>query len=235
MKNLYGDQPWSLSFSAFEVLGWTVGVASVPGSVENPWLSEGERDKARRYVREGDARRYIASRLLLREVLGDWLGVDPGSVRFGKAPGGKPFAVSPAGCPPVFFSLSRSGDFCAVALSGDGEVGLDIEKIENPFDWEPASRAWLSQGENRALRAFKTGLERVEAFFRLWCAREAAAKALGEGLRLAPGSGESLDGLLEGHGVTVRLGNRAVRVEEVGAPRGYRLAVAVLPREEGIA
>lgn len=235
MKNLFGEEPWRSFLSGVEVLGWTVGVASVPWRGERPSLSEEERCRALKYSSEEDARRYLASRLVLREALGNRFGVDPGSVRFGKAPGGKPFTRSPNGFPPVFFSLSRSGDFCAVALSDDGEVGLDIEKIENPFDWEPASRAWLSEGENRALRVLKTEGERVDAFFRLWCAREAVAKALGEGLRLDPESGGSLEGLLEGHGITIRFGNLAVGVEEVGAPKGYRLAVAALASEEGIA
>lgn len=170
--------------------------------------------------------RFCASRLLLREVLGRHLGMRPGDLQLEKAPGGKLTVVLPPGSPPVFFSLSRSGDFCTVALSGSAEVGVDIEKTRVFPDWPAVARAWLSKGERSAITALVGENSRAEAFFRLWCAREAAAKALGLGLALDPRSAGSLEGILEGGRVVAVFGGRTVEVAELEAPQGYRLAAA---------
>jgi len=105
---------------------------------------------------------------------------------------------------------------------------VDIEKTREFFDWEAVARAWLSEGEQNAIRSLVGENSRTEAFFRLWCAREAAAKALGLGLALDPRSAGSLERILEGWPVMAVFGERAVEVAEMEAPQGYRLAVASL-------
>lgn len=105
---------------------------------------------------------------------------------------------------------------------------MDIEKTREFLDWEAVAKAWLSEGEKNAIRALAGEKSRTEAFFRLWCAREAVAKALGQGLALDPRSTGSLDGILEGGPVVAVFGGRTVEVAEMEAPQGYRLAVASL-------
>jgi phosphopantetheinyl transferase len=228
MRNRLQPQNWHLASRNVPVKVWTVSVSSVLGTCPTAGLSDAERDRAGRFRCEEDSRRFCASRLLLREVLGRHLGTSPGDLQLVKAPGGKLSVVLPPGFPPVFFSLSRSGDFCAVALASSAEVGVDIEKTRVFPGWPAVAQAWLSEGEKNAIRALAGEKSRTEAFFRLWCAREAAAKALGLGLSLDPRSAGSLEGLLEGGPVVAVFGERTVEVAEVEAPQGYRLAVASL-------
>lgn len=226
MKNRLQPQYWQPLYRNVPVKVWTVSVSSVLGTCGTAGLSDAERDRAGRFRREEDSRRFRASRLLLREVLGRHLLTRPGDLQLEKAPGGRLSVVLPPGFPPVFFSLSRSGDFCTVALSGSAEVGVDIEKTREFPGWEAVAQAWLSKGERSAIRALVGESSRTEAFFRLWCAREAAAKALGLGLALDPRSAGSLEGILEGWQVVAVFGGRTVEVAEMEAPQGYRLAVA---------
>lgn len=226
MRNRLQPQDWQPLSRSVPVKVWTVSVSSVLGTCGTAGLSDAERDRAGMFRCEEDSRRFCASRLLLREVLGRYLRTRPGDLQLKKAPGGKLSVVLPPGFPPVFFSLSRSGDFCTVALSGTVEVGVDIEKTIEFFDWEAVAQAWLSEGERNAIRALVGENSRTEAFFRLWCAREAAAKVLGQGLALDPRSKGSLEGILQGGRVMAVFGEREVEVAEMEAPQGYRLAVA---------
>jgi len=222
-----------LLFLRAHIRVWVVSVSRILEKEDRSFLSIAERNRAARFRYAGDEKRYCASRLLLREILGDHLGLDPAAVRFREEGGGKPFVDLPPGTPPVFFSLSRSGDYCAVALSDTLDVGVDIERVKGSFDWKPVAKAWLSEKENRALCNLGDRGSGVEAFFRLWCAREAAAKALGKGLALDSRSGGSLEGLLRGGPVMVFFGREKIEVSETAAPQGYRLALAAVIREMG--
>ena len=115
--------------------------------------------------------------------------------------GGKPYFPDH---PEVCFNLSHSHG-AAVCVLHDKPVGTDIEKLR------PAPRR-LAQGMGD------------EAFFRLWTAREATVKRLGQGISalLHPLDPDPLcrsaEGLLEGYIVTVCPSEdaplRAVRIEE---------------------
>ena len=83
----------------------------------------------------------------------------------------------------LFFSLSRTGDTAAVAVSRDRPVGLDIEAL-GPVDPTTLRRS-LAPGERSALEALPEA-ERTHAFFRAWTRREAYLKARGTGLRSDP-------------------------------------------------
>ena len=227
MSDPFRPRFWNPCLSPVQVRVWTVSVAAVLEAVEGGDLSPEELTRAERYRFKADARRFCASRLLLRRVIGDYLGIRPGEVRLVETPGGKPEVFLSPGSPPVFFSLSRSGDFCTVAVSGCAAVGVDIEKVELELEWEPAAKAWLSEEENLAIGSLGEESCRRDAFFRLWCAREAAAKALGLGLSLDPLASVSLEAILEGREAVSRFRGQVVEAAELEAPKGYRQAGAV--------
>lgn len=228
MSDPFRPRCWNPGLPPVPVRVWTVSVPEVLEALGSDDLSPEEAIRAERYRFAADARRFCASRLLLRRVVGDHLGIKAGRVRLLETPGGKPEVFLSPGAPPLFFSLSRSGDFCTVAVSGHAEVGVDIEKVEWGLDWEPAAKAWLSDGENMAIRSLREESGRREAFFRLWSAREAAAKALGLGLSLDRLSPVSLEAILEGGKAVCCFRGRVVEVAELEAPKGYRLAAAVI-------
>ncbi len=72
---------------------------------------------------------------------------------------------------PLFFSISHSGDVCAVAVS-DRPVGADIERVREQYRPRLIERS-LSAAEKAAFDG---------DFTRLWCRKEAVAKMTGEGI-----------------------------------------------------
>jgi acyl transferase domain-containing protein/phosphopantetheinyl transferase (holo-ACP synthase) len=130
---------------------------------------------------------------------------------------GRPY-LEPAGDPTLpHISLAHTGDF-NVALAASVPVGIDVE---------PANRdtrsilADFATAEERELVDQLATIQPDEAWeTRLWCAKEAAAKALGTGLQGRPKDFQALDvdadgGLLIHHVPTgERLVVYSVRVEE---------------------
>ncbi|MCR5503377.1 MAG: 4'-phosphopantetheinyl transferase superfamily protein [Lachnospiraceae bacterium] len=80
--------------------------------------------------------------------------------------------------PGVFFNLSHSGDYVALALSSF-EVGIDIEHMREHTD--RIAQRFYSPEENEYLSSLPEK-ERKREFIRLWTMKESYLKALGEGL-----------------------------------------------------
>jgi phosphopantetheine--protein transferase-like protein len=130
-----------------------------------------------------------AVRQLLKER--DGRAVFPADIEICQDADGRPFAhLVGSGDPAIMPSISIAhSDGRAVALAGwcaEGErLGIDIERIR-PRD-EAFQEIAFSQDELALLDAC-SGSARDEWVARLWCAKEAAAKALGTGLAEGPRS-----------------------------------------------
>ncbi len=139
-----------------------------------PVLSADEHARASRYARGDDGRRWAAARAALRVLIGERSGLHPREVAFTHGPHGKPH-VEDGPC----FNLSHAGGIALVALAGVREVGIDIERTDRRSH---AIRRALTEHEREALGAHPTHLD----LMRVWCRKEALAKATGGGLRWAP-------------------------------------------------
>ncbi len=149
-----------------------------------------ERRRAARYRRRQDRVRFVAARAALRCLLAAHLGAglgaevgaevgpEVGALAFAYGAHGKP-ALKPGGSLAV--NLSRSGDLAVIALAHDREVGVDVERLRplSPAQ-RIAERLW-SSGE-AAARGTLDQDQRRTAFFATWTRKEAAVKALGEGI-----------------------------------------------------
>jgi 4'-phosphopantetheinyl transferase len=78
--------------------------------------------RAARFVREADRRRYLASHAALRRALG-------GSGRWIEGAHGKPVLAEPT----PHFNLSRRDGWAAIAVSSTHEIGVDLETLR-PID-----------------------------------------------------------------------------------------------------
>ena len=123
-------------------------------------LSEERREKALRIRREDARLRSIGAGLLLREA-----GI---ASPFSYGGHGKPYI--PGG---VHFSLSHSGELCALAVCG-APIGLDAEKIA------PVRRAAARALTDEEREFMETDPERRFAY--LWTRKEAVLKCTGAGL-----------------------------------------------------
>jgi 4'-phosphopantetheinyl transferase len=145
-------------------------------------LDGSERSRAAAFVREADRRTYVAAHGLLRLAL-SWAlpSVDPAAWRFRATGYGKPELAD--GRSGIRFSLSHCPTYAAVALSDQGECGVDAECAERSGDLDSLAESVLSPRELAWFRA-AAGHRRRWAFLRCWTLKEAYAKAVGLGLRL---------------------------------------------------
>ncbi|MEU4579623.1 4'-phosphopantetheinyl transferase superfamily protein [Nonomuraea sp. ATR24] len=152
-------------------------------------LSEPELERAARFRRDPDRRRFLTGAWLLRNAAATQLGVRPEDVVVDRSCAdcarhhGKPY-IRMSGRR-LHVSVSHSGDRVAVALTGVGALGVDVEAVPSePVD--DLARCALTPHELKALDALPPD-ERYEAFARVWTRKEAALKATGHGLRVSPG------------------------------------------------
>lgn len=95
-----------------------------------------------------------------------------------KGPFGKP-SLPGSG---FFFNKSDSGTYTAFALSDEGEIGLDLQKIL-PYKeryMRLAERFFRPEEKDRLLSLEEK--DRAEAFFSLWTVKESYIKFTGKGL-----------------------------------------------------
>jgi 4'-phosphopantetheinyl transferase len=79
----------------------------------------------------------------------------------------------------LWVSVSHGHDLVAVAASAAGPVGVDVENRRS-FEVASLAKRWFDPAELAWMAAQP---DEVEAFLRLWTAKEAVGKALGRGLR----------------------------------------------------
>ena len=145
-----------------------------------------------------------AARLLLFEGLKRDFGyTDTPEFTYGKH--GKPYLHSPGGeALRLWFNVSHSGDYAVCAISDEGEIGIDIQKIA-PAKMKVAARIFSAEQCRSLLE--KDGAERDALFCEYWVLHESTVK-------------------LYGGGVFDKVDISCAKLAD-GSPDGYRVAVAV--------
>lgn len=192
-------------------------------------LSDAERERRLTLRRSADQDRFTAATALLRLVVGRYTGQSPQLVRIDRVcpdcdrPHGKPVLADGA----LEVSLSHSGDRVAVALTGAGPVGIDVEKLDRDGHLPQMERLVFSPAEIARLPVAPD--DRLVAFYTCWTRKESLLKATGEGLR-APMTAltfSDFDQPAKLLACTDRAGLRSV-VHDLKPGRGYFGAVSVL-------
>lgn len=156
-------------------------------SPDNPafWLlSDDERDHASRFLRSGDALRYLSTRLALREILGERLRIPVRSLRFERDSNGRPrLARDPHGsvCGAIDFNVSHAGRHSLIAICEGRRVGVDIEYADRVDDWSTLASAVFAPRDQEQIELLPE-CRRSSVFYHVWTAKEAFLKAVGSGL-----------------------------------------------------
>ncbi len=146
------------------------------------YLSSDEILRADRLLDPDKRNSFIAGRALLREILGEYLGVKPEELRFAVGKQGKPYLA--ANNDQLHFNLSHSGTLFILAVAANREVGIDIELLRNDIPFPDMARLAFSPREQKELFALPDHQQRG-AFYRCWTRKEAYLKACGIGFTLA--------------------------------------------------
>lgn len=144
-------------------------------------LSADEKERASQFRFAQLKSDFTLSRGTLRALLGRYLAIEPGDVRFAYGPHGKPRMAFPE--TPLRFNLAHSGRIAVFAFAAGCEVGVDIEEVRPVRDQEAIVRRFFSPEEGSEWLALDAA-ERDEGFFRCWTRKEAYIKALGGGLSI---------------------------------------------------
>ena len=172
-----------------------------------PTLSTHEQGRAERFHFARDRGHFIAAHGLLRAILGRYLRVGPGQLRFGYGLHGKPVLKMEPGGGALRFNMSHSHGLALYAVAADREVGIDVEQIRSDVEPRRVADQFFSPGEVAALLALPTHLQRV-AFFNCWTRKEAYIKAKGKGMSLP----------LQGFEVSLVPGEPAALLKTCGDP-----------------
>ena len=143
-------------------------------------LSEDERRRAEQFQFETPRRRFLAARLALRRLLGEYLEMPAASVSLAYNRFGKPLLGEPHG-DLLRFNLAHTSNLVLVAVTRGCDVGVDIEQLRPVHHLESIARRYLHPAEAKDILAAALEL-RHEAFLRCWTAKEAVIKANGSAL-----------------------------------------------------
>ncbi|HEX7518204.1 MAG TPA: 4'-phosphopantetheinyl transferase superfamily protein [Chthoniobacterales bacterium] len=207
-------------------------------------LDAAEHARAARFHFERDRRHYVASRGLLRRLLGTALETPASALVFEYGAHGKP-AISAAFLQgrTLCFNLSHSAGWAMFALAWNREVGIDLESASRlKRDVNGLTRLAarvLSARELVIWQALPNAAARDAAFLRAWTRKEAYAKATGQGLFDELICIEVvLDAAAPKSSLTFRLSPREGELtrdwalHDLPAPDGYAAALAVEQRPE---
>jgi len=186
-------------------------------------------------------RRLLAAHHALRVLVGEFLGRDPRRLAIHRDRLGK-LALADAA---VSLNHARSGGWAFVGLGAEVAIGVDLEVVRPVPELAGLVDDHLLPDE-RAAWCLARGLAADRMFLRCWTRKEACAKALGVGLRLAPGevaagcdpARRTLTVRAPGASAAVtvtslELGGRLVGAAAITSPAAARTLQAALGGERG--
>ena len=185
--------PWSIlsnvpSLGRDGVHVWSARLdgSDVPVEVLSRLLSGDESGRAARFHFARDRTSFIVARALLRILLGHYLALPPGEIRFQYGPHGKP-TVDPDLAPnDLRFNLTHSHGLALFALSQGRELGVDVERIRPEMAGEQIARRFFSASEVTATSGIGPWPPR-RSFFSLLDAKGSLPEGHGTGPDIGPG------------------------------------------------
>jgi 4'-phosphopantetheinyl transferase len=146
-------------------------------------LASDEKARADRFVFQRDRNAFVATRGILRELLGRYVNRAAAHLEFDYGAQGKPALRSESSQKSVQFNVSHSHGVALLAFALGRQVGVDVELVRPDFAGEKIAERFFSPQEVTELRSLPPLLQ-DEGFFLCWTRKEAYIKARGEGLQI---------------------------------------------------
>ena len=141
-------------------------------------INKEEQQRADRLRIPEKAQAFVVARARLRQILASYLDLDPQILNFSYGPSGKPALIGVADAPT--FNMAHSGDWGLCAVAKEGEVGVDIERLDAELDYAKLAERFFSATEKKCLQECPSWRRR-RIFFRIWTRKEAWLKGKGGG------------------------------------------------------
>lgn len=179
----HGETPAIPTLAETEIHIWQASLAVSLNEREQfaQTLSADEQARANRFRFPRDAHRFVASRGILRALLGRYLQLPPAQIQFAYSDRGKPSLANPSTSVELAFNLSHSEDWMVCAIARGCCVGIDLESIRPVANLADLTQRFFSPREHTVIHALPDEL-RLRSFFQHWTCKEALLKATGDGL-----------------------------------------------------
>lgn len=170
--------------AADEIHLWCVRHAEEDSAAHLALLSSEELARMARLQVPSMMQQFVVTRAALRTVLSSCFpGVDPTDWEFSRNPWGRPAIVNAEAKGRVSFNIAHTEGLIVIALSGKGEVGVDVEKTSRTARALALADRYFSAAEAAALRSLPAA-QQHQRFLELWTLKEAYIKACGKGLAI---------------------------------------------------
>lgn len=157
---------------------WLLDTRQFPRSLADQamaLMNTAERERVQKFIRGKEE--HIASRWLLRKVVGQYLQQSPSTLVFERSAKGKPYIAGSS----LQFNLSHSGHWALLALANGMELGVDVEQVKDSRDLLGIAENYYHPEEYAQLQQ-RQGDEQIRFFYQLWTLKEALLKAMGVGI-----------------------------------------------------
>ena len=165
-----------------EIHVWSASLVQPDDVVANfaELLSADEIARAQRFYFAKDRAHYIVGRGLLRQFLGNYLGLNPAWVELRYGPFGKPALKAGEINHTLQFNLAHSNGLALYAFCWNRALGIDLEHVR-PMNEDDFAAQVFAASESAHIAAL-AGEQKRRAFFKIWTCKEAFFKASGDGL-----------------------------------------------------
>ena len=143
-------------------------------------LSEDERARAERYRLPHHQYQFISTRGILRNLIGHYVGIPPGTLGLENNLQGKPSLTDPFH-PSLQFNVSHTSGMALLAIAIEHAVGIDVEQIDRNVSDQDIATRYFSPREAEHLATLSPD-KRTQEFLTYWTCKEAYLKMQGIGL-----------------------------------------------------
>jgi 4'-phosphopantetheinyl transferase len=168
-----------------EIRLWYCPLESLDDAARNACrrlLDPAETARLGRYISASAADQFLVGRAALKSCLSRCTGLAPAGWQFVLNAHGKPRLAETHERNGLSFNVSHSRGMVVCALCRDGDLGVDVEPLDEEYNLDVADR-FFTPGETAVIQR-AAGPAKQETFLKTWTLKEAVIKARGEGLSL---------------------------------------------------
>lgn len=168
------------AFESGQVHIWRIDLDHLAPENWEETLCAEEFRKAKCFVQTKHHDRFLQGRSWMRSLLSAYTGVAPRKLEIGFNQHGKPYLPLRYR---LGFNLSHSENLAVIAIGRNQRIGIDIERLVQPWGGHVLAQQVFSAEEYRSFTALPDD-ELLISFLTCWTRKEALVKALGLGLTL---------------------------------------------------
>ena len=146
-------------------------------------LNAEERQQQQRYIPPAKRHEYLVTRVLVRSVLGEALGIAPEALQFVANEWGRPALAPGSTSTPIYFNISHTDGLVVCLVSTEYELGVDTELLSRAQSLLAMAADVFAPKELSDLAALAEDEQMLRAVH-LWTLKESYIKARGMGLAL---------------------------------------------------